>query len=206
MAWSNPSAQAGAAAAGCSAPRLVGFLTPPQPLWATSAIAQSPLNLKKIFVLHLNGSFCVSVCVHHLLSCWWALLGRIWLCLLYLTRQVRINSDQIPPSLLCCGLKSPSSLSLSSGIRCPKPLSTVTVLGWARPSMSTSRVSLRQAQNQTCTAEAPGAWGSYSPGSGPLHLPLLSFMSSPPAPFSSLSEQQHNHQPVLPVLHHLHAC
>lgn len=50
--------------------------------WATCASVGQPSQRKSVS-LHVNGVFWVSVCMHCFLSSCWALLRRVWFCLLY---------------------------------------------------------------------------------------------------------------------------
>lgn len=50
--------------------------------WVTGASVGQPSQRKSV-LLHINGVFWVSVCIQCFLSSCWALLRRVWFCLLY---------------------------------------------------------------------------------------------------------------------------
>lgn len=84
---------------------------------------------KKCAFLCLNGTFCTSVCAHCPSSCHWASLWK-FIPVGYLHTKI---SQRLPIS----GLNSPSCLSLSSYVRCSKPLIILVAFCWTLCSVPT---------------------------------------------------------------------
>lgn len=89
----------------------------------------SSLLKKKCAFLCLNGTFCTSVCAHCPSSCHWASLWK-FIPVGYLHTKI---SQRLPIS----GLNSPSCLSLSSYVRCSKPLIILVAFCWTLCSVPT---------------------------------------------------------------------
>lgn len=88
------------------------------------------------FSLWFDGPSRVSVCVCCFFPCHWAALRGAWLCLLYSSLQVFIDTDKIPLSFLFSRISTPSSLSLPLYVRCFSPLPILVVFLWTLSSSS----------------------------------------------------------------------
>ena len=130
----NPPAQAGSARADCPGPCAVGSVlgfskdeVSPPPLPAQPIPVFDHPHSKKTVFLCSDRISCALICVHCLMSCHWALLRRV--CLVFIpSHQVFLCIDKMPLSLVSSRLNSPGSPSLSSCVRCSKPLISFVTL------------------------------------------------------------------------------
>lgn len=95
----------------------------------------------------------------------WVLQRTAWLCLLY--AHIRCLLILVRSSWASSRLKSPSPLSLSSFVRCFRPLITITALHWTHLSMSMSSL-YGGAQDWTQQSSCVSPLLSRGEGSAPL--------------------------------------